>query len=124
MTEKLEITWNQAPEHYSHYHLGTCLEGLRKTTENLSQGTSYPSRNSNPVPAGTGYRHTNLNDTLILYKRNLLSEKTHKYHSWDLCPPNRKTLEERVVRRTSLTYPKRTIVQIDFLASIRMLNCE
>jgi hypothetical protein len=77
----MEITWNQAPEHYSHYHLGTCLVGLRKTTENFSQGTSCPGRNSNPVPAGTGYRHTNLTDALILYKRNLLSEKTHKYHS-------------------------------------------
>jgi hypothetical protein len=73
MTEKLGITWNQASEHYSHYHQGTCLEGLRKATENLSQGIC-PGRNSNPVPAGMGYRHTNLADTLILYRRNLLSE--------------------------------------------------
>ena len=81
MTEKLEITWNLAPEHYSHYHPGTCLEVLRKTTENLSQGISCPGLNSKPVPAGKGYRHTNLTDTLILYKRILLSEKNHKYHS-------------------------------------------
>lgn len=81
MTEKLEITWNQVPEHYSHYHPGNFLEGLRKSTENLGQGISCLGRNSNPVPAGTGYLHTNLTDTLILYKRNLLSEKNHKYQS-------------------------------------------
>jgi hypothetical protein len=73
-TEKLEITWDLAPEHYLHCHPGICLDVLRKTKENLSQGVSCTGCNSKRVTAGMSYCHTNLTDTLILYERNLLSE--------------------------------------------------
>jgi hypothetical protein len=42
MSDDLERIWKEAAMAYSKYYPGICLDGLRKTTENLSQVTSVP----------------------------------------------------------------------------------
>jgi hypothetical protein len=48
MIDELEWIWKEAV--YSMYYLGTFMEGLRKTTRNISQESRSPGRDTNREP--------------------------------------------------------------------------
>jgi hypothetical protein len=47
MTDKLEGTWNKVAMAYLRYFPIICLDGMRKTTESLSQDSWYPGQDLN-----------------------------------------------------------------------------
>jgi hypothetical protein len=50
VNSELESVWKEAVMVQSRYYSGIFLEGLRKSTEKLNQGSMFPGRDSNQAP--------------------------------------------------------------------------
>jgi hypothetical protein len=51
MNDELEVIWNEAVVAYFGHYPGLCLEGVRRVTKNLNQGSRCPGRDSNRAPS-------------------------------------------------------------------------
>jgi len=57
------------------YYFGLCLEGMRKTMNNLCQGTLYPGRELNQVPPDRETRLLTIQSQLPTYLKALSSSR-------------------------------------------------